>query len=187
MAADALRIVVKGKNLPVTQALREYAEKRAAKVAKYFPNEESISVEVVLRIERNQQIAEVTVHVGSLVIRAESRTGDMYASIDACIDRVGAQVRRHKTRLQKRFQETPKEAFVAANAATNEAEVDDDLPTVVRRKRFAMKPMSLDEALMQMDLLGHDFFVFVNSASDQVNVLYRRNDGNVGLLEPEYA
>lgn len=186
MTADALRIVVKGKNLRVTDALREYAEKRAAKVAKFFPNEESISVEIVLRIERNQQIAEITVHVRSLVIRAESRTGDMYASIDACIDRVGGQVRRHKTRLQKRFQVASKDARVAVNAES-ENDVDEDLPAVVRRKRFAIKPMSVDEALMQMDLLGHDFFVFVNAASDQVNVLYRRTDGNVGLLEPEYA
>jgi putative sigma-54 modulation protein len=187
VAADALRIVVKGTNLPVTDALREYAEKRVSKVAKYFPNEQNIHVEVVLRIERNQQIAEVTVHVRSLVVRAESRTNDMYASIDACVDRVGAQVRRYKTRLQKRFQEAPREALQAAADAASEPEVEDELPAVVRRKRFQLKPMSVDEALMQMELLGHDFFVFVNAASDQVNVLYRRNDGNVGLLEPEYA
>lgn len=185
MTVDAMRIVVKGKNIEITPALREYAEKRAAKVRKFFPDEDNVSVEVVLRIERNNQIAEITVQVRSLVIRAESRTADMYASIDACIDRVGGQVRRHKTRLQKRFQDAPRPA---ENDTRGQAVSDDeDLPSVVRRKRFNVKPMGVDEALMQMDLLGHDFFVFINSGSDQVNVLYRRNDGNVGLIEPEYA
>lgn len=188
MTVDAMRIVVKGKNLEVTPALREYAERRAAKVRKFFPDAAEINVEVVLRIERNSQIAEITVHVGNVVIRAEKGTDDMYASIDACIDRVGSQVRRYKTRLQKRWQGASRVAEVQESSAeAGEAPEEDDLPAVVRRKRFAVKPMSVEEALMQMELLGHDFYVFVNSATDEVNVLYRRNDGNVGLLEPEYA
>lgn len=186
MAIDAMRIAVKGKNIQVTPALREYAEKRAAKIRKFFPDDNSIVVDVVLRIERNFQIAEVTVQVRNIVIRAESRTEDMYASIDECVDKVGRRVRRYKTRLQKRLQDAPKLGEIDARSGADAFD-EVELPHVVRTKRFEVKPMSVEEALMQMELLGHDFFVFVNASSDEVNVLYRRNDGNVGLLEPEYA
>lgn len=187
MTADATRFVVTGKNIEVTPALRQYAEKRIGKIRKYFPGDIPMSIEVVLSIERESQIAEVTAHVQSLVLRAESRTDDMYASIDACVDRLERQIRRHKTRLQKRFQGSPKLGELSARQEAAGAVAEDgELPKIVRRKQFPLKPMTVEEALMQMDLLGHDFYVFANAATDQVNVLYRRKDGNVGLLEPEY-
>lgn len=188
MAVDAMRIVVKGKNIQITPALREHSEKRAAKIRKFFPGDIPISVDVTLSIERTQQIAEVTVQVQSLLIRGESRTEDMYASIDNCIDRVERQVRRNKTRLQRRFQGQPKLGEIGARRPheANKEAADGELPKVVRTKRFAVKPMDVEEALMQMDLLGHDFFVFSNAATEQVNVLYRRKDGNVGLIDPDY-
>lgn len=183
-----MRIVVKGKNIEITPALREYSEKRVSKVRKFFPGDVSISVDVALSIEREWQMAEVTVHVQNLVIRGESRTEDMYASIDNCIDRVERQVRRHKTRLQKRFQGAPKlgELEVRRTAVADPPADEAALPKVVRTKRFAVKPMGIEEAVMQMDLLGHDFFVFANASTEEVNVLYRRKDGNVGLIEPDY-
>lgn len=190
MATDTMRIVVQGKNIDVTPALRDYAEKRMAKVRKYFPDDVNIEVNVVLSVERNEHIAEVTVHVQSLLVRAERRTDDMYASIDGCLDRVERQVRRHKNRLQRRLQSGPKLGELSAQHVSSPAGVEhdeDDLPKVVRTKRFPVKPMVIDEALMQMDLLGHDFFVFSNADSEQINVLYKRKDGNIGLIEPDYS
>lgn len=183
MSTDTLKVIVTGKNITVTPALREKSEKRAGKVLRFLPNGSPITVEVVLSVQREDQTAEVTVQTAGLVIRGESRTSDMYASIDESMDRVEKQIRRNKARLQRRLQQSPKLSEIPASE-TVEAE---ELPRIVRTKRFAVKPMDVEEAVMQMDLLGHDFFVFRNSDTSDVNVLYRRRDGNYGLIDPEYA
>lgn len=183
MGTDTLKVIVTGKNIAVTQALRDRAEKRAEKVLRFLPGTHPVTVEVVLSVQREDQTAEVTVRIGGLVIRAESRTSDMYASIDASMDRVEKQIRRNKSRLQRRLQQSPKLAEISAN----DAEEGEELPRLVRTKRFAVKPMDVEEAIMQMELLGHDFFVFRNAETDDVNVLYRRRDGNYGLIDPDYT
>ena len=110
----------------------------------------------------------------------------MYASIDASMDRVEKQIRRNKSRLQRRLQQSPKLAEIPTNDAVDTVE-GEELPRLVRTKRFAVKPMDVEEAIMQMELLGHDFFVFRNAETDDVNVLYRRRDGNYGLIDPDYT
>lgn len=182
MATDTLQVIVTGKNIEVTPALRAHAEQRAAKIAKYFDDNVKLVVEVVLSVQRELQSAEVTVYSAGLIIRGESRTSDMYASIDASLDRVEKQIRRYKRRLQRRAQSGPKLADVALNNIEGEEE---PTPQLVRTKRFAMKPMDVEEAVLQMDLLGHDFYVFRNAATEEVNVVYRRRDGNYGLIEPQ--
>jgi putative sigma-54 modulation protein len=185
MAEDRIKTLVKGKNLEVTDALRQYAEKRSKKLKKFFP-EMDVSVDVVLGIERELHIAEVTLQVQNLLIRGESKTDDMYASIDASMDRVERQLLRHKTRLQKRFQGSLKLGEINSGSLKQAfGENDGNLPKLVRTKRFNVKPMDTEEAVMQMELLGHDFFVFLDAETEQVNVLYRRRDGNFGLIEPE--
>ncbi|MFS8583140.1 MAG: sigma 54 modulation/S30EA ribosomal C-terminal domain-containing protein, partial [Limnochordales bacterium] len=134
-----------------------------------------------------QHIAEVTVQVGSLLLRGVGRTDDMYVSIDSAVDRIARQVRKFKTRINRKLQEGAKAARAAAvsvDAAAEEPETEASEPRVVRVKRFAFKPMTVDEAILQMELLGHDFFVFTDAETDEVNVLYRRRDGNYGLIEP---
>lgn len=195
MSSQAVRVVVKGKNIQVTPALRDYAEKRVAKLEKYFQWREDVEVEIVLSVERDTQIAEITYKLGGLFLRGESRTKDMYASIDEASDRIERQVRKYKTRIQQWEPESLRKADRAergdraaqaasrADAASAE-EKEPEMPRVVRTKRFAIKPMDIEEAIMQMELLGHDFFVFANASTDEVNVLYKRKDGQYGLIEP---
>jgi len=186
---DEVRITVSGKNIDVTPALKSYVEKRVTKALKHFdPERQAISVDVVLGVQRGTHTAEVTLHVGKLLVRSEAETHDLYASIDEATDRLARQIRKYKTRLHRRGVQGPKLAEVAPGPAPAEDERDgavDALPEVVRTKRFAIKPMSVQEAILQMELLGHDFFVFADAETHEVHVLYRRKDGQLGLIEPQ--
>lgn len=181
-----MNVSVSGKNVAVTQALREHAERRLGKLQKYFDDNRPMRADVVLSTEREQHIAEVTVQVGSLLLRGVGRTDDMYVSIDSAVDRIARQVRKFKTRINRKLQEGAKAARAAAvsvDAAAEEPETEASEPRVVRVKRFAFKPMTVDEAILQMELLGHDFFVFTDSETDNTNIVYRRMDGNYGLID----
>lgn len=181
-----MRIAVYGRNLEVTPALRQHSEKKVRKLVRFFRGGE-VKADVLLSLQRDMHIAEVTLMVDGVILRAESRTFDMYASIDAAADHIEQQVRKFKARIQRRLQETPRKGPEAARVTldVDDAEENDLTPVVVRTKRFAMKPMDVEEAIMQMELLGHDFFVFTNSRTEVINVVYRRRDGNYGLIEPE--
>jgi putative sigma-54 modulation protein len=179
-----MRIAVTGKNLEITQALHEYSEKKVRKLIKFFRGGE-VGAEMLLSVQREAHIAELTVHLNGLLLRAESRTFDMYASIDEAVDRVEQQLRKYKTRIQRRLQESPRKDLTPDIHVAGSEESEEVPPVVVRTKRFAMKPMDVEEAIMQMELLGHDFFVFTHSSSESINVVYRRRDGNYGLIEPQ--
>jgi len=183
-----VRIIVKGKNIEVTPALRNYAEKKVTKLGKFFDGNRDVLVEVTMRIERELEVVEITSQVDSLILRGEEHTEDMYASIDGAVDKIERQLKKYKTKLQRRFQDAPKISELAAGeGAEEDKEKQDENDTViVKTKRFAVKPMSVEEAVMQMDLLGHDFFVFSNADTEEVNVVYRRKDGRYGLIEPEF-
>ena len=178
-----IRVVVKGKNLDVTEALRNYAEKKVAKLEVHrrpSPSHRGSDA----RTERGIHIAEVTLSVAGLILRGEGKTPDMYTSIDSCVERIERQFTKYKTRIQRRLQ-CPTSGELAPPA--QEAEEGKALaPRIVRTKRFPFKPMDVDEAIMQMELLGHDFFVFVNAATEETNVVYKRRDGNYGVIEPEF-
>lgn len=178
-----MRIEVTGKNLDVTPALRDYSEKKVRKLVKFFRGGE-VRTEVLLSVQRDTHIAEITLHLNGLLLRAESRTFDMYASVDEAVDRIEQQVRKYKTRIQRRLQDSPRKGYTP-DLHVADGEKESAEPVLVRTKRFAMKPMDADEAIMQMELLGHDFFVFTNSQTELINVVYRRRDGNYGLIEPE--
>jgi putative sigma-54 modulation protein len=175
-----MKVTVNGKNIEVTDALRDYAEKKVAKVAKFF-EKSPVGSQVTLRTERGIHIVEITVQVDGILLRGEEKTGDMYASIDGAIDKIERQVHKFKTRINRKFREENRVVLESSPSQKEQLE-----PQIKRTKRFAVKPMSVEEAVMQMDLLGHDFFVFSNSESDEVNVVYRRKDGNYGLIEPEF-
>lgn len=179
-----LQVTVSGKNIQVTPALREHAESRATRLQRYFDDERPVNVDVVMQTQKDRHKAEVTMQVGSLLVRGEGTTEDMYASIDTAIDRIGRQVRKYKTRINRKLIDGPKIGELPP-LSTADAPAQEEKPRVVRVKRFAFKPMDTEEAILQMELLGHDFFVFTDSETDAVNVLYRRRDGNYGLIEPE--
>ena len=179
--ANAMRIVVQGKNFEVTQTLREYTEKKLRKIEKYFKNS-PIKADVTMRIERGMHIVDITVEVNGLLLRGEEETGDMYASIDGVIDKIERQIRKYKTRINRKLRQDGNLVYdLTPKPGIDEEETE---PSIVRTKRFEMKPMSLEEAIMQMDLLGHTFFVFTNDETEDVNVVYKRKHGNYGLIEP---
>ncbi len=175
-----MAINVRGKNLDITPALKDYVEKRVKKVTKYFDKTGDIAV--ILRVEKGRHQVEVTVPVDGILLRGEESTPDMYASIDQVMDKIEKQIEKHKTKLEKKFRGGGFRADVASSVSIPEVEEE----AIVRTKRFAVKPMDAEEAILQMNLLNHDFFMFLNIESEQVNVVYRRKDGCYGLLEPEF-
>ncbi len=181
-----MEITVVGRNITVTDALRGYAEKKVAKLQRYFERG-IIEAQVAMAVERGIHSVDVTIAVDGLLLRGEEHTGDMYASIDGAIDKIERQIKKYKTRINRKLrQEGNKlvESAVVVGPAADVAEAPE--PKVVKTKRFAMKPMSVEEAIMQMELLGHDFFVFMDDSSEDISVVYRRRDGNYGLIEPEF-
>ena len=181
-------IHIKGKHVEVTEALKSYIEKKLQKLDKYFHDIREANV--VLSVQRGMQMVEVQLEGDGVLLRGEERRGnDMYASIDEVVDKLESRVKKFKgKRAGKSIDEGPKEKNAIKNQAMVEAfgreEAEPDLLIVVRTKRFALKPMTPEEAAQQMELLHHEFFVFRNSDTEEVNVVYKREDGNYGLIEP---
>lgn len=173
-----MRVTVKGKNIAVTPALRQYVEKKLSKLERYFENiDEAIAT---LSVEKERHIVEVTVPLnGGMLLRGEEETNDMYASVDLVMEKLERQIEKYKTKIARKM----KDGKLLDLAAGQEKAAEEE-PRLVRTKRFAMKPMPVEEAILQMNLLGHDFFVFSNAETEEVNVVYRRRDGNYGLIEP---
>lgn len=172
-----MRIIVYGKNIDVTDGLRSMLEKKLSKFDRYFnPN---IEATATLSTQKNKHILEVTIQLNGTILRAEEATDDMYASIDKVVDKLEGQLRKYKTKLEKRQKKPSTIRFESISIANNIEE-----SKIVKTKKFAIKPMSAEEATLQMELLGHNFFVFQNSESDEVNVVYKRKDGDYGLIEP---
>lgn len=174
-----MKFTIYGKNMHVSEGLKETLRKKFEKFDRYFDRE--TEVYATFSREKNHNVLEVTIPMGRTILRAEQITEDMVGSIEAVVDKLEGQLRKHKTKLKKQYAgESLKYNFDAIESV----EEEDEGPKVVRTKKFAVKPMTVDEATMQMELLGHDFFVFLNGETDDVNVVYMRKDGNYGLIEP---
>lgn len=171
-----MQLAVRGKNIEITNALREYVEKKIGKLEKFI--DQPMNAQVNMYTERGRHIVEVTAALNGLLLRGEESTGDMYASIDLVSEKLEKQLMKYKARFKKRGKE---------NGISEAVEIPADHEgLLVKTKKFAVKPLTVDEAIVQMNLLSHDFFVFANADTDRVSVLYRRKDGNYGLLEPEF-
>ena len=177
-----MRISITGKNIEVSDYLYDLIEKKVAKLDKYFSDD--TAAHVTLAVERNRHIVEVTVPYPGGIIRGEETSGDMYASVDNVLEKLEKQIVKHRTKLEKNLRSG---AFKGPEPIFHEREDTDDEtpPRIVRVKRFDIKPMTVDEAMLQLDLLGHSFYVFTNGDTGVINVIYRRKDGNFGLIEPE--
>jgi len=181
-----VNIIVRGKNLDVTQSFREHAEEQLQKLTRFLDNIDEVLV--TQSIQRNWHTVDVTVHARKMIFRAEERSTDMSASVDMCLDKLERQAKRLRDRLQRKHQRgssREESALPDDRDGSLDTGVDLDTPGIVRTKRFTMKPMTPEEAMLQLELLGHDFFVFQNGESEDVNVIYRRHDGNYGLIEPD--
>ena len=173
-----MRYIISGKNLDITEGLRSAVTEKLGKLERYFtPDTE---VHVTLSVEKERQKIEVTIPVKGNIIRSEQSSTDMYVSIDLVVDVIERQIRRYKTRLmnQKHDGTSFKQEFME-----QEDEVEDDEIRIIRSKKFAIKPMDVEEACVQMELLGHDFFVFRNADTFEVNVVYKRKDGKYAVIE----
>jgi putative sigma-54 modulation protein len=187
-----MQLILKGKNVEITDWLREYVEKKVNKLDRYLPDIHEARVELSVqktRSSQDRQVAQLTVRSNGAILRAEERTDDMFAAIDAVVDKMHRQIARYKGKRIDRWQGQRLNRSEVELPPVDE-EVLEELAEVqerriVRVKRFAVSPMDEEEAVEQMELLGHDFFVFFNPNTGTLNVLYRRKDGNYGLLEPE--
>ncbi|TWI59965.1 ribosome hibernation-promoting factor, HPF/YfiA family [Halalkalibacter nanhaiisediminis] len=178
---------IRGENIEVTPALRDYVEKKVGKIERYFDTTPVADVNVKMQVLNNQHIIEITIPMPQLVLRAEEVHSDMYAAIDNVIEKLERQIRKHKTKVNRKFRQEGSLKYMFKNdlePLEDEPLVTDDLE-VVRTKRFNLKPMDAEEAILQMDMLGHNFFVFSDAVNGNTNVVYRRKDGKYGLIEPE--
>ncbi|NLX90604.1 MAG: ribosome-associated translation inhibitor RaiA [Firmicutes bacterium] len=174
-----MRINVRGRNMNITPALQEYVVKRLNRLDKYFNS--PIEAQVTLSVIREDHIVEVTISMDGLLLRGEEATLDMYASIDLVVDKLERQIHKYKTKINRKLRQKGIKGLNEKLFPPQEEEEAE--PVVVKNKRFVIKPMPLEEAILQMNLLGHDFFVFNNADTEEINVLYRRKDGNYGLIE----
>lgn len=177
---------IRGENIEVTPAIRNYVEKKVGKLERYFDETPTSPVHVNLQVINNQQIIEITIPMPQLLLRAEETHEDMYAAIDLVVEKLESQIRKHKTKVNKKFRQEGSLKYMFRDEMENSVtfEEDDELE-IVRTKRFSLKPMDTEEAILQMDMLGHNFFVFSNSVNGDTNVVYRRKDGRYGLIEPQ--
>jgi len=176
-----MKLIYTGKNVEVTQALKDVTDKKFGKLDKYFQAE--VVGNVTFSTEKNRKIIEVTINLPGTILRAEESSDDMYASIDKTLDILERQIRKYKTKLQRRFQNN--ETIRFDNIPSLPVDDNEEKPKVVRRKKFALKPMSVDEAILQMELLRHNFFVYIDADDEEMTIIYKRKDGNYGVIEPE--
>lgn len=178
-----MQITITTRNIENTEALKRYAEEKIARLQKFV--DQITSVHIILSVEKHRQIAEVTLHVRELTIRGEESSADLYSAIDLVADKIERQILRYKEKIVDHSGRGLGRLRSKEETASAESESSlEEGPRIVKTKNFAMKPLSPDEAAIQMDLVGHNFFVFRNARTQEVNVLYRRRDGDYGLIEP---
>lgn len=174
-----MKISIHGDHVKITEAIKEYIEEKLSKLDKYFDDASDIDVIVKVRLRGVLEIIEVTVPTKLFTIRAEEGNEDLYAAIDLVQKKLEGQIRKNKTKLQKRYKD--KKGFIMMDAPTEEVDDDED-ELIVRRKEVEFKPMDEEEAILQMELTNHDFFVFKNSNEKCTSVVYRRKDGKYGII-----
>jgi putative sigma-54 modulation protein len=191
-----MQLIVHGRNVDITDWVREYVQKKVGKLERFLPQVREARAELThtpTRAAEDRYTAQLTVWANGQILRAEESTADIFASIDASVDKLYRQVRRYKGRRYDGRRRASAAASLEAEMAP--PSVPDDLPAeeeeaprqIIRRKNFIVEPMTEEEAAEQMELLGHDFYLFFNPASNGVNLIYRRKDGNYGLLQPQLA
>lgn len=173
-----MKYVIRGDKLVVTKAIKNYIEEKLDKINKYYENPDNIECKVVIRSKNNLQTIEVTIPLNKFILRAEVSEKDLYAAIDLVVDKLEGQIRKNKTRLKNKAvnMENPD---IYLNF--DEDEIEEEL-TIIKRKDIDTKPMDEEEAILQMQLLNHDFFVFKNIDEECVSVLYKRKDNKFGII-----
>lgn len=172
-----MRYNIRGSKMEVTDSIRNYIEEKIGKLNKYFENPDDITANVLIKESGINDKVEVTIPIKTAILRAEVSTKDLYAAIDLVVEKLERQIRKNKTRMHKINKETI-ETFIDFEITEEEKKEE----KIVKRKTVDMKPMSEEEAILQMNLLGHDFFIFKDSITDEVSVLYKRSDEQYGII-----
>lgn len=185
-----MEVMIRGHNLEVTTRLQNYVENKTGRLDRYMPNLAQVKVDLRQVRARNasqRQVAQITIRdTRGTILRAEENSSDMFAAVDAVVDKLYRQIERYRGKRRRNWRVTGQEEFLGEPLPIDELEeIPDEAHKIVRYKRFSVQPMTAEEAIDQMELLGHDFFVFFNPEEEAINVLYKRHDDNYGLLQPE--
>ncbi|MDS9470337.1 ribosome hibernation-promoting factor, HPF/YfiA family [Sporosarcina pasteurii] len=183
-----LNFNIRGENIEVTPAIRDHVENKVSKLERYFNDGSNATANVNLKVYNDRQTkVEITIPMKNLTLRAEERHDDMYAAVDLIVDKLERQIRKYKTRVNRKFREREGVAAflesVSKNTEPAQEQENDEEFSVVRTKRFDLKPMDEEEAILQMNMLGHNFFVYTDADSEETNIVYKRRDGKYGLIE----
>lgn len=176
-----MKITLRGKNIEITEAIEEKVSEKLSKLDKYFIVSENVEAKVLVRTYPYGQKIEVTIPTEYVLLRAEVVDQDLYNAIDLVIDKLEGQIRKYKTRLNRKS----KDNKLAFNLASIEPLEEEEEDVLVKTKAITPKPMDMEEAIMQMELIGHSFFVYRDTETDAISIVYRRNDGDYGLIETE--
>lgn len=174
-----MELNIRGDKITVTKSIKDYITEKMERLNKYFEGSKNIKASVLIRVKNNEQIIEVTVPTSKFTLRAEEKHDDLYAAIDLVMDKLERQIRKNKTKLNDRYKNIIQ--FDIPIETPEEEEDEEDLK-IVKRKNIDTKPMDEEEAILQMELLNHDFFVFKNVDEECVSVMYKRRDGNYGII-----
>lgn len=174
-----MKINIRGEKLEVTKAMREYAEEKLAKLNKYIDDNENVTANMVVKLRDNKQKVETTILLKSLILRTEEMQEDFYSAIDTSITKLERQIRKNKTKLQSKNRISKDLLF------NYEYEEEEPTETIVKRKTVDVKPMDEEEAMLQMELLGHQFYLYKDADTNKATVIYKRKDGNYGIIEAE--
>ena len=175
-----MQIKIRGEKIKITPAIDSYVSEKVGKLDKYFENPEEISANILVRIRGIEQIVEVTIPIKNAVIRAEERSKDLYEAIDLVVDKLERQIRKNKTKIQKKKNKVRLPEF---NIDYQIEEKEETKGKIVKEKIMETKPMSREEAILQMELVDHDFYVFKDDKTLETSVVYRRKDGNYGVID----
>lgn len=173
-----MKFNIHGKKLEVTDSISNYIKEKLERLDKYFENPDDITATVLIKLRGNEQVVEATINANKFILRGEESHKDLYASIDKVSDKIERQIRKNKTRMSRRVNKE-----LVSDFSLNFEEPEENDNVIVKRKVIENKPMSEEEAILQMELLGHEFFAFKNDETGDVNILYRRKDGNYGIME----
>jgi len=170
---------IRGDKLVVTNAIKEYTEEKVSKIEKYLASSDELIARIVVSVKGKDQKVEVTIPTKNLTLRAEEKNNDLYAAIDLVVEKLERQIIKNKTKMLSKNIKNKVSEFILTDIESDE----DEDEVIVKRKQLDTKPMSEEEAILQMNMLGHDFFIFKDDKTFGVSVLYRRKDGNYGLIE----
>ena len=175
-------IIIHGDKLKITSAMSEYIEEKLGKLNKYLENSDTVRANVIVKVKNHEQRVEITIPLKTFILRSEETKDDFYAAVDKAVDKLERQIRKNKTRMMSK---QVKNDYSFDFSQIESDEEDEKEKKILKRKKVEVKPMNEDEAILQMELLGHQFYMYMDSENNKPTVVYKRNDGNYGIIESE--